>query len=103
MILNDIPDDVVVNAEVVMDDDVTEPDELSPFDLRMSRTLVRRELSGRLADDGELANECVKRHPVALELLSRQVFSVLKHEIAGFDNVIEQKADPMRHVAGLVR
>ena len=56
MVLNHVPDDVVINAEVAMDNEIAKTDDLSSLDFDMLCSCFCRNLGSRFTDDDEPAD-----------------------------------------------
>ncbi len=55
--MDDLPHDVLINAEVVMDQAITKTCHWTPFDLGISKLEVRWNSFCRLADNGQASGE----------------------------------------------
>ena len=69
---NDVPDEVVVDTEVIVNEPVAHPRDGAPLNLRVQVAKFRGHLLGGFPDDLEAPDECAAEGFVLLEGLERQ-------------------------------
>ena len=89
MVLDHIPYDVVVNARVMMHDEIAKADDLLPLDFGVSIPFVEGYLCRSFANYDQPTNDGVEGHAMTSKLFKRQVRSVLQDDVARLDNVLQ--------------
>lgn len=69
MRLNDIPDDIDIQAEILVGNDVPQTGHLAPGDFGMLISEAPRHLPLRLANDLQTVNDCQKGSSIILEFI----------------------------------
>lgn len=103
MVLDNVPNDVIIDSRIPMNDEVTETDDLLPLDIGILLAFSKWDLRCGFAYHNQATKDRVEWHPMALELIKRQPRAILKNNVACFDNILNEVSNPMRHGASPAR
>jgi hypothetical protein len=97
LVLNDVPDDLLIDGKVVMDHHIAESGNLAPFYRRMQLSVLLGDLLDRLSDDREIAQDRVKRLLIRNELFECLPCCVAHYFLAGAADVIQKRSKVPGH------
>lgn len=89
-LLHDVPQDPQVQSEVVVNELVSEPGHLRPFDVRMFLSELRRQALRGFADDFEVADDCVLLFRVDEKIVEAERSDVALDSLNGFPDVFQR-------------
>lgn len=87
--LQDTPDDIEIDAEIVVDQSITHARHGAPFHGRITVPNVLRNSLGSFANNLEASNHGPLHHRIGVELLPRQPFTKVQEKLSFFEDVSE--------------
>jgi hypothetical protein len=89
LILKDVPNYLLVQAEVPMNGDIPQTCDLTPLDLRIALSDIGRDLLGGLTQDHQVVNDGIVDHFIRSESVKVQVLCITQKLPAGGLDVLK--------------